>query len=47
MGGAGAGGAGEAVIGVDAILGDAKLQERSPGAGRPDPAGRWNSARIR
>ena len=26
--GAGAGGAGEAVIGVDAILGDAKLQER-------------------
>ena len=44
--GPGAGGAGEAVIGVDAILGDAQLQ-RGPGAGRPGPGGRWNSGRIR
>ena len=44
--GAGAGGAGEAVIGVDAILGDTQLQERLALGGQI-PAGRWNSARIR
>ena len=36
--GAGAGRAGETVIGVDAILDDAKLQERLALGGRPDPA---------
>ena len=48
--GSGAGRAGEAVIGVDAILGDVKPGAQAPGApgaGWPDPAGRWNSARIR
>ena len=44
--GSGAGGAGETVIGVDAILGDAQLQERLALGGQI-LAGRWNSARIR
>ena len=37
--GAGAGGTGEAIIGVDPILGVAE-PPGAPGAGRPDPAGR-------
>ena len=43
--GAGAGGAGETVIGVDAILGDAQLQERLALGGRILPVG--GTARIR
>ena len=44
--GAGAGGAGETVIGVDC---DPRRRPApgAPGAGPPDPAGRWNSGRIR
>ena len=42
--GSGAGGAGEAVIGVDAILGDAQLQERLALGGRILPVG--GTARV-
>jgi hypothetical protein len=42
--GAGAGGAGEAVIGVDAILGDAQLQERLALGGQILPVG--GTARV-
>ncbi len=42
--GSGAGGAGEAVIGVDAILDDAELQERLALGGRTLPVG--GTARV-